>query len=353
MKTFEVGENMKQIEVSEVPAPGFGNQDSTISHKKSFEHGSLTAEMESRMYELISSGECMVLAQEEDDGCIDGRSSEQVTFVNDAGELTTNPVTLEDGNLHVRQKLAGGGYITALAMKRGVEPAQSTIEQDLTDTVADLSQQSIHCGIHTGEHGSEENCDCGANHLIKQIMENGVLYGKEVSGQVEGLLSFAGLPFEQSVMNGVLSGWASTVNQPSYFEGSTSMSRVSVILKQLHVAQKNSGASRPFAVSKHLKGSHKEVAKVINYVDGYSFSQNLYLLKMSESFPEVPLNELPQIFAVDVPRIAQIAKAKAANYAQDERDKKEQAFLYAGIAYQSATEATLTDGTMRTFLIAA
>lgn len=344
---------MKQYTVTEIAAPGFGNQEAKISHRKSCENGTLNAEMEARMHEIIISGECMVRADVDDDGCFDGRPAELVTYVDDSGDLKTKPISFAAGDQHVRQKLAGGGYITGLAMKRGVEPAQGTIEEDLALTVDDLSEQNIHCGVHTGAQGNEENCDCGANHRIKDIFENGVLYGTEISGQVKGLLDFAGLPFSQTTMNSVFSGWASTVNQPGYFEGSTSMSRVGVILQRLHVAQKKLGASRPFAVSKHLKGPHLEVAKVVNYVEGYSFSQNLYLQKMHESFPSVPVEDLPQVFALDVPRIAQIAKAKAANYPPHERQEKEQAFLQAGIAYQSATEATLTDGTMRTFLISA
>ena len=131
------------------------------------------------------------------------------------------------------------------------------------------------------------------------------------------------------------------------------MSRIKVILKRLDVAQKRLGAMRPFAVSKHLKGEHREVAKVVNYVEGDTFSQNLYLQKMHESFPDVPIDQLPQVFALDVPRIVQIAKAKAANYPIEQRENKERAFLYAGVAYQSATEATLTDGTMRTYVVTA
>ena len=68
---------------------------------------------------------------------------------------------------------------------------------------------------------------------------------------------------------------------------------------------------------------------------------------MRERFPDSEDSELPQVFVVDVPRIVELAQAVSLN------KPVENAFaiaLQAGVSYQLATAATLTDGSLRVFI---
>ncbi len=68
-----------------------------------------------------------------------------------------------------------------------------------------------------------------------------------------------------------------------------------------------------------------------------------------EKHPDIAPKDLPQVFAVDVPRIVQLARAMA-----EGRDDPQHAFevaLFAGLAFQFATASYLTDGSLRTFVV--
>jgi hypothetical protein len=72
-------------------------------------------------------------------------------------------------------------------------------------------------------------------------------------------------------------------------------------------------------------------------------SQVKFAHTLSEEFPERASENLAQAFVVDAWRIVELAEASV------EKDEVEEA-IYAGVMYQVATAATLTDGSLRTFI---
>ena len=114
------------------------------------------------------------------------------------------------------------------------------------------------------------------------------------------------------------------------------------------IQQKN-GDESPVAASKHLRGGHREAFIVMNFSDGKTFSQADFRKKLLEQFPYVQEDDLPQVFVVDVPRIEYLARAMAKG--RPDTDRAFETALFAGVAYQLATAATLTDGSLRTFAV--
>lgn len=103
--------------ITEVEALGYGNPDSPISYEKQIKSGELPAEVAIYAAELISSGECMVDVTETDDGCIDGRPAVKLSSVTSDAEVHESAY---DGEGHNRYKVAGGGYMTGLAMRHAL-----------------------------------------------------------------------------------------------------------------------------------------------------------------------------------------------------------------------------------------
>jgi hypothetical protein len=334
--------------VTEVPPLGYGNKESKISYAKQMESGELTAEIAGYAAELINGGECMQDITEEDDGCIDGRPAIEVLFVDENGNLATREIV--DASNHERAKVAGGGYMTTLAMKRALDVPAGTVDEDLANVVGTLTREKVYCGAHTGQHGHGEATDCGANDKFQPILQNGILYRQEISETTSALLGAAGIEYEATIGDKVLNGWSETLTNNVYFAGSTGASRFTVIEQGIRAAQEATGDfAKPVAVSKHLNGDHKEDFIVINYIEGKTFSQRLFAEKMREKFPDVEESKLAQAFVVDVPRIVKLAQAFTKERENSEDDFK--TALYAGVMYQLATAATLTDGSLRNFII--
>jgi hypothetical protein len=80
----------------------------------------------------------------------------------------------------------------------------------------------------------------------------------------------------------------------------------------------------------------------VNYIDGTTFSQGALAETLREAFPDKDDKNLAQAFVVDVWRVLKLAQASVVE------DEFETA-LYAGVAYQVATAATLTDGSLKMF----
>ena len=142
---------------------------------------------------------------------------------------------------------------------------------------------------------------------------------------------------------------SATIAHEGYFEGSDGHTRFDIIMNNIADVQGTVRSDEPVSVSKHLCGSHRESYVVLNTVAGKTFSQAKFQKQMAEKFPDIPPKDLPQAFVVDVPRIVELAKAMAKG-----RDNEEDAFkvaLFAGLAFQFATAALLTDGTLRQFVV--
>ncbi len=341
--SLEIGE--KPMNVQEIDPLGYGDETSPISYEKQLRDGELTPEIVTKALELFESKECMVDVHEHDDGCIDGRCAVAVSFFKDGEELTNEA----DNSNHERLKVAGGGYITgtAITLGLGAEYRQSTIDQQIATTGDLLRDKDIFCGVHTAPvHGNPEGTGCGANDRMPTILQNGLNYSGDIALNLEALTAVAGLQFKPEVFAEVLNNWAEAIGADGFSEGSNGASRLGEIKGVIKRAQEKTEINRPVAVSKHLDGDHKEDFIILNFVEGKTFSQGAFANKLAEAFPDVASENLAQAFAVDVPRIVELAKALSPD------DESFEKALYAGVAYQLATAATLTDGTLRTFIVA-
>lgn len=330
----ETMEEMKKPRiVNQLPPLGFGNPDSSISHKKQLENGELSPEVDAALRVAILSGEAVVEVHNRDDGCIDGRPTEKL-YDTTSGQKLDAPV---DNSNHERAKVAGGGYITAQAMRLGAGVIGATIDNDLLNIGADLAQKEIYCGAHSGSHQHGDGTDCGANDKFPLILENALLFKDGVQAKTKELLEIAGVQFDETVYTQVLTNWQAALDKDGYFEGSTGASRLKNILATQDAAR--TPGEKPVAVTKHLRGDHNEDAIIVNYVQGTTMSQGTLKEILSEKFPENDDAHLAQVFVVDAWRIVELA--------QNAVDKEDfLRALYAGVAYQVATAATLTDGSL-------
>ena len=349
----------KEIVIEELEPLGFGNPESSISRKKQLENGELSPEVDAFAQEFIKSGKAIVSITEIDDGCIDGRKAVEITYRDENGELKT--VILENDG-HERAKVAGGGYITSQAMRLGVGIKGETAHEDTLKVGTDLSEKGIFCGAHTGPHTQAEGAtDCGANDKMELILANGLNKETDENGEeIEGgqylilaatkkLIETAGLTFNEDIFNKVIANWRAVLEDKNYFGRSSGKERLQAAIDVQQEASIKKGGPKPVAVTKNLRGDHKEDYIVVNYIKGKTFSQNLLQKELVNEFtkPEDENQDNPnlaQTFVVDAWRIVELAQAAV------EEDDVETA-IYAGVMYQIATAATLTDGTLKMFTV--
>jgi hypothetical protein len=365
----EAMERNIMADVTEIGPLGYGNPDgiSFNTYQQMTDSGELPSEMTAKVIELIRSGECLRQVTDDDDGCIDGRPTDAVSFVDSEGRIVTNDVIIDENGariVHERAKVAGGGYVTALAMRRALEHPKGTIDQDLADVANDLTEQNIYCGSHTGVRDDDAKTGCGANDNCRPILENGLVFREKIADNVGALIGLAGTRRGDNAALRVTDGWAETLNNDTYFEGSTGKSRLNTIDSSIKAAQQRTGSDRPIAVRKHLAGSHAEIGIIVNYVEGHTFSQAAFADALHEAFPDVVREKLPQLFVVDAWRIEQLATAIGSAPKRDAEDSEiarsdEEiqediaTAREAGYAYQLATAATLTDGSLPAYALQA
>jgi hypothetical protein len=337
--TFET-EHEKDLSILEIAPIGYGNPESSISYTKQLESGELSPQVDARATELMHSGQLLVPVDESDDGCIDGRPTESVLFLSDTQEFYEKDA---DNHGHERAKVAGGGYVTATAMRIGAGYVGKTIDDDILETGYVLTSKEVFCGAHTGAHKHGEGTDCGANDKMLTIFNTAAQFETKVAATTKALLGVAGVEFKPEVYTQVMKNWQSVIDDTSYFEGSTGATRLEATKAIVESAQAGSDADKPLSVFKHLAGDHKEDYLVVNFVDGKTLSQVKFADTLSEEFPELPSENLAQTFVVDAWRIVELAQTAV------ETDDVETA-LYAGVMYQVATAATLTDGSLKTFI---
>ena len=332
----------RPLAVTEIAPLGYGNSESLISYAKQLASGELTAEIAGRAAEVIESGACMKPVDNHDDGCIDGRPTKSLLYVTQEGRYHE---TLADNNNHERAKVAGGGYVTSVAMRLGSSGHGESFEYDFVDVASTLATHQIYCGAHQGAHAHGEATDCGANDKVKPILQNALRFKDLMAETTAALLAPADIRFDPSLYEAVLRNWRATLDAPGYFDNSTGSSRLETIERVIAHAQATTDAAKPLAVIKNLSGDHKEDFIIINYRDGETFSQTRFATTLAEAFPEVSQKKRAQAFVVDVARLVELSQALADN---DDSFSKN---LYAGVMYQLATAATLTDGSLRTYIV--
>lgn len=339
----------KPVTVDELERMVYGDESSKISLDKYRDSAEYDAEIDARFWEIIEKAQARVEVTEEDDGCIDGRWTVKVIF-NDGGEVR---VSLADNTNHERPKVAGGGYITSLAMRLGAGLRSSSLDTDVTVTGETLASHKVYCGAHNADPShvhAEGGTGCGANDELPLILHNALAYRDGVRKTTEALLAKAGVVFDETVFDSVLGNWEETLSDNEYFGDSTGASRLQRVVN-LQVEQSELNATRkPVGVTKELGGAHKEIAIVANYEEGTTISQGTIAQLLTEKAKEIGrdatteqfIQSLPQAFVVDAWRIVKLAGA-----AVEENDTL--TAIYAGVMYQVATAATLTDGSLRIF----
>lgn len=335
-------EILHAIEVVELAPLGYGDPDAKIRY--SGEQGE-TDELAERLKEvgaeILRSGECLIDVTESDDGCIDGREAVIILYTDHEGAERTKEI--DSSYVREREKVAGGGYITGMAMKLAIRPPRADINASLRATVIAFAEKDMYCGAHSGAHQASGATDCGANDKLEPIFENGLLHGENIAVTTQALVEFAGVEYSPEAQFRAREGWAHALQMPRFFKGSTGETRLDTILDTVGVIHKVLGSEEPVAVSKHLAGKHNEKFIFVNYAEGKTLSQANFRQKLQELFPAVPKEKLPQVFVVDVPRIVKLTNALT-----DDIDERQVA-LQSGVAYQLATAATLTDGSLRVF----
>jgi hypothetical protein len=328
----------QDITVHALGAMGYGNADSSISRTKQLASGELSQQVDEHSQSIINAASVLVSINNSDDGCIDGRETLDL-YVPQNDATVAQP--LEDNSNHERAKVAGGGYITSQAMLLGVGQKGESIDIDILSLGERLNAKGIYCGAHTGAHQQGEGTDCGANDKFFLILQNAVRYRQQVGESVKALIETAGLLFNADTFAEVLANWEATLNDANYYEKSTGASR----LQQIFAVQKQAGVDKekPVAVTKHLKGDHNEDYIIVNFVQGMTVSQGILAKMLHEAFSDTADKNLAQTFVVDAWRLVELVKGVAGE------DTFEQA-LYAGVIYQVATAATLTDGSLPIFV---
>ena len=339
-QTMTEKEHETQLVVTELPPMGYGNPNSPISYDKQRVSGELPSDVDEYAQAFILSKEGIVTVHEADDGCIDGRPTESI-YLTDNGEVTIKPAQNEN---HERAKVAGGGYITGQAMLLGLGVRGESIDQDLSDIGMKLAEKGMYCGAHTGSHKHGEGTDCGANDKKGLILENAIALKDKIKATTQALVETAGLTFNDTVFESVIENWSATLNDENYFKNSTGESRLNAILATQAAVTETQGSDRPLAVTKHLGGDHNEDYILVNYVKDTTFSQAAFADKLRSEFPNYDDEHLAQAFVVDAWRVVELAKAVAP-------EESFEAALYAGVMYQASTAATLTDGSLKTFVV--
>lgn len=344
-------DEITNVEVIEtVPGPGGGKQDATISYKD-FEQE--RPEMALALIEIINSGECMVRCTHEDDGCVDGRCVCEIAYP-EGDDFAT--VSVEDNGDHERAKVAGGGYITALAMLQALGDRGTSPEQDIAYLADQLAKQHIYCGGHIGSHGKfgDGLTDCGANDKEDVIISGKAYEAESPAGGVALLMSYSKDVYDSDVTDRVLARWAETTGDANYLIDSNGVTRLEAAQDAILKTEKNNADRKKAAVIKNLGANHNEKRLIVNYEDGYTFSQTKLRRLLMERFPEVSPDELPQVFVCDYWRVQTLANAVACFSERDssrERDDMEvqsrrDIALHAGVAFQVGTYLTLTDATL-------
>ncbi|MEO5499259.1 MAG: hypothetical protein ABIR46_02050 [Candidatus Saccharimonadales bacterium] len=330
------------IKVVELSPLGYGNPNAKIRYSdEQGETDKLAEQLKEAGAEILRSGECLIDVTESDDGCIDGREAVIIHYTDHEGAKRTKEV--DSTYLREREKVAGGGYVTGMAMKLAIRPPRADINESLRATVIAFAEKDVYCGAHSGAHQVSGATDCGANDKMEAIFENGLLHGESIAVTTQELVEFAGVDYSPEAQFRSREGWAHALQMPRFFKNSTGESRLDTILDTVGVIHKVLGSEEPVAVSKHLAGKHNEKFIFVNLVESKTLSQANFRQKLQELFPAVSKEKLPQVFVVDVPRIVKLTKALT-----DDADER-QVTLQSGVAYQLATAATLTDGSLRVF----
>ncbi len=290
---------------------GLGYGEGGISYEARAEE--LGQEGTSKIDELIRSDEILVPVSTniqgemiDDDGCGDGRGFARV-FQGAKEKLKS---------LH-RPKVFGGGVTMTVAAEIGLGNANGkTLRQTFSKGISTLRDKMIDFGAHTDTLAHGNNCGCGAIDKAPTILANTVKYREQIRGSIEALgVDTTGLDEVEA-------------NYADYASSELGEYGGSDVMKEIVDNGK---------IVKELHDDHKEVAVVLNLIEGYTVDQE----KVRSA-----TDGKAQVFAVDVWRVKQLADRV---YYQESEAVRHKAFL-SKLVYTLATAATLTAGDLPVYI---
>ena len=247
----------------------------------------------------------------DDDGCSDGRVWGKVfKKVGDNVEHLKRSLN--------RYKVFGGGATMAIAADIGAgETKGLTLKNAFRKGIESLKSVGLPFGAHTDSHARDENCGCGAIDKAPANIQNTVTYRSEIETAI-GLLTPDTEGLDEVLDN--YAAYAGEIADQSY-AGREVMDTII-----------DNGK-----IVKELDGPHLEVAIVISTVEGFTVNQD-HIRDISDG--------KAQVFAVDVPRLTQIAEKLHKN----DPARQRQAFL-SMLVYTLGTSATLTKGDLPVYIV--
>lgn len=334
-------EQEEQYIVTQLGPLNFGNPEATISYEKR-DNQEILEQINAKTVEIIKNGWAMTDITEPDDGCFDGREAEGLAVQSQDGVVVTKEI---DKPNHERPLVAGGGYANAVVIRIATGNRGENIEDDYRTVPFVLKENGVVCGAHRAKAHAEGICGCGNIDKQKQILKDAsVNYFAPIKEVTQTLTEAMGYKFDNDRYDSSMQAWDEAVEDPKYFAGSTGDSRSKVIMEIQDEINNLSGDGKLLTVTKNLIGEHNEKYITINLREGKKFSQSRLRNLLSREFPGVDSTHFPQVFSLDAPRLVEITEAL-------EEPENTLTGLQASLAYQIATAAELTDGSLPVFVI--
>lgn len=316
-----------------VTETGTGFGEGSISTKAQIEKGTLTENGLQKAKELMTtrfSGLFAKIAADiTDDGCGDGRPTADTYVVDDEGN------EIHYNKSYPRAKVFGGGLIVASSMwrvLRGNPSDGETVLGDRRHVAGALKRFGIEYGAHSDEHAHGDACGCGAIDKYPAVTANILAFEPQIRAVLEAKLYGDTYSEALGAIDQVFAVYRQLAASEEYFADAAGNKTMQLI--------ESDGA-----VVKKLGGEHEEDLFVLNDIEGTTFDQPAFdaLLKQEG------VNEIVQVFAVDIWRGRMYADAMADAMVEDGASPDEREHLrqvaYADFLIRTlAVTATLTGG---------
>lgn len=308
-----------EYKVTCIAPEGLGYGEGGISAKKRLEdpNDPLTPEIMDDVDTTITGADILVPIESDDDGCPDGRR---------AGRLLKGIQLLE--KTYHRAKTFGGGLTMSVSSQIGLGRAKSGLRRLFRSESDELEAAGLNYGAHTHKHASGHKSGCGAVDEAPAIIANASVYGEQIAGTlgaIKGILAKDGIDANKNNIDEVRQNYR-TYNSEHSDEGYSGKAVIeeTALEKDKVVAE--------------LERDHLEVAIVINRVKGMTVDQELV---------RSVTGDVAQVFPIDLPRKLDIVNKR---YADEDEGVKSKAVL-SMLVYALSTAATLTDGSLRVYVI--
>lgn len=321
-------ERVPEYELVCIAPDGVGYGEGAVSAVERENHPEYPVSREQRMraVEIISNNydRVIVAIQEPDDGCGDGRPTEQIQQVDsETGEKHDYKVS------KLRAKIFGGGLQVAASMWRAVSGQPQSGETVLGDRMfiaAELKARGVLYGAHTDNHAQGDSCGCGAIDKYPTTTQMSGKYRNEITST---LGVFYDDPAANSGVEQAFATRAAIAQDAEYMANASGRQTMDFIIED-------------GAVVKELGNEHLEAIVVFNEESGTTVDQTA----IAALLREVGLPDKIQVFVVDVWRGREYAETVADIAAERgyDREQAQQTALADFFVNQLSVSTTLTKG---------